>query len=872
MSLATGARLGAYEIVGSIGAGGMGEVYRARDPRLGRDVAIKVLPASFAQDAGRVRRFEKEARAAGALNHPNLVTVFDVGSHDGSPFLVMELLEGATLKEVLAKHPLAVAKAVDYAVQMAVGLSAAHEGGTVHRDLKPANVFVTRDGRVKILDFGLAKLSQPLVGESGDSEAVTASRGTESGAILGTAGYMSPEQVAGQAADARSDIFSFGAVLYEMVSGRRAFQGPTTVDTLSAILNQDPPELARVNGPVPPALERIVRHCLEKEPSRRFRSAHDLAFALEALSGSGTRPGMDTGTVAPVRRWTPAVAGTLLVAGLALAAGSYLAGSRGERPLPSFQRLTFRRGIIGGARFAPDGKTVVYSAEWDGTRPEVFTTGPESPESRALGLAGYRLWAVSSTGELAIEQRAEGVLAQVPLGGGAPRALLEIITAADWSPDGKSLAIVRDWDRLEFPPGNTLYQSRSKRWIYFPRVSPTGDRLAFIESDNSYNASVMVVDLQGKPMVTTRRWKVAEGLAWSPKGDEVWFSASEVGEALTLHAVDLSGRVRQVAGIPGRVVLRDISREGRLLLTRETIWIQIAGVFPGSTQERDLSWLDAPQVADISADGQTLLFTESGEGGGRTSLVYLRKTDGSPAVRLGEGTALSLSPDGKWAAVQPPNTGGPQVVLLPTRAGEARQLAMEPLTERGGVSWFPDSKRLVVCGTEPGHKARCYVVDAETGQTRPLTPEGVRGFGLGGGNAPVSPDGRSLLVWDARDPSVEPAPVAVYSIEAGELQPLRGWTKGGSPKWSADGRAILAHTGLRLGGAPTSFEFEWPPATWLLRFDLAKGVTETLGKLTIADRVGAVNRPTPVLTPDGRYYAYQQSRLLGDLYLVDGLH
>ena len=858
MALAAGTRLGPYEIVGLLGAGGMGEVYHAHDTRIGRDVAVKVLPAAVSGDADRLHRFEQEARAAGHLNHPNVVVLHDLGTHDGAPYLVMELLEGETLRGRLSRGGLPWRTAANLAVQMARGLSAAHERGIVHRDLKPENVFLTRDGHVKILDFGLAKLRPAL--DDAALEGPTASEITGAGAVLGTVGYMAPEQVKGQRADARSDIFSLGCVLYEMVSGRRAFTKETTAETMTAILKEDPAELAGAGSLVPPILERVVGHCLEKRPEDRFQSARDLAFALEALSDSRAS-GIGAATVAPARRGKPVVAGALVLAGLALAAGSYLAGSRIEKPIPSFQRLTFRRGIIGEARFAPDGKTIVYSAEWDGTRPEVFTTRPESPESRALGLPDYQLWAVSSTGELALRQtKRGGVLALVSLGGGAPRAFLEdVFTGADWSPDGRRLAIVRDPDTLEFPPGNTLYQS--KRVISFLRVSATGDRLAFIESNySSYDASVVVVDLQGKPIVTTRRWKVAGGLAWAPKGDEVWFSASEVGEALTLHAVDLSGRVRQVAGIPGRVVLKDISRDGRLLLTRETVWTQIAGIFPGSTLERDLSWLDAPGVGDISADGQTLLFTETGEGGGKTSLVYLRKTDGSPAVRLGEGTALSLSPDGKWAAARPPNAEGPQVVLLPTGAGQAKQFSMDPLAEGGGVSWFPDSKRFVVCGTEPGRKPRCYVVDVETGKTRPLTPEGVRGLGLpSGGNAPVSPDGRSLLVWDTRDATLGPVPVAVYLIEAGELQPLRGWTQGRSPRWSADGRAILL------------FRVEWPDATWLERFDLAKGVREQLKKLTVADRVGFLNPPIPVFTPDGRYYAYEQSRQVSDLYLVDGL-
>ena len=283
MPLTPGSRLGPYEILSAIGAGGMGEVYRAKDPRLGRDVAIKVLPASFSADADRLRRFEQEAKAAGVLNHPNITAVHDIGQHDGAPYVVQELLEGETLRAVLAGGKLSPRKAIDYSLQIVHGLAAAHEKGIVHRDLKPENIFVTNDGRVKILDFGLAKLTHTEE-RSQSTNLPTAPAATEPGVVMGTLGYMSPEQVRGKPADARSDIFSFGAILYEMLAGKRAFHGDSAADTMSAILKEDPPDLSVTNQNVPPGLERIVRHCLEKNPEQRFHSAHDVAFALEALS------------------------------------------------------------------------------------------------------------------------------------------------------------------------------------------------------------------------------------------------------------------------------------------------------------------------------------------------------------------------------------------------------------------------------------------------------------------------------------------------------------------------------------------------------------------------------------------------------------
>src|SRR5271170_6181700 len=291
MTLASGTKLGPYEILSPLGAGGMGEVYRARDARLNRDVAIKILPASFSAAADRLQRFALECRAAAALNHPNILSIFDIGEDRGAPYVVSELLEGETLRDRLRNGPLTSRKAIDYAQQIASGLAAAHEKGIVHRDLKPENLFITNDGRAKILDFGLAKVTRPEADASGDAPTIQAA--TEAGTVMGTAGYMAPEQVRGKPADPRSDIFAFGAILYEMLSGKRAFHGESSVETMSAILKEEPPDLSETNRNVSPALERIVRHCLEKNPAERFQSARDAAFNLEALTeiSSASRTG-----------------------------------------------------------------------------------------------------------------------------------------------------------------------------------------------------------------------------------------------------------------------------------------------------------------------------------------------------------------------------------------------------------------------------------------------------------------------------------------------------------------------------------------------------------------------------------------------------
>ena len=506
MTLAAGTKLGPYEVTAPLGSGGMGEVYRARDPRLSRDVAVKVLPPSFATDADRLRRFEQEARATGALNHPNILAVHDVGAHEGAPYVVSELLEGDTLRERIGAAALPVRKAVEFATQIARGLAAAHDKGIVHRDLKPDNVFVTKDGRVKILDFGLAK----LVGGEMLTEAETNTHGgpagTDAGKVLGTVGYMSPEQVRAQPADQRSDIFSFGSVLYEMLSGRRAFRGTSAVETMNAILKEDPPELSETNRQLPPALERIVSHCLEKNPEERFQSARDIAFDLEQLSGSTTTATPISGT-APARFGLPLLLGGMLLAlGLGVGAGRFSGAARVEPP--SLERLTFRREEIRPARFAPDGRSVVFESTVTGEQaPALFSAQDGSAEARHLGLTDARLAGISSKGELAVlvrsKQKESGArtLALIPMSGGAPREVVEDVDEADWGPDGSSLAVLR-WTggglvRLEFPAGKELYTAASLNGI---RVSPRGDRIAFTEhptfGDN--RGDVSVIDLEGE--------------------------------------------------------------------------------------------------------------------------------------------------------------------------------------------------------------------------------------------------------------------------------------------------------------------------------------------------------------------------------------
>jgi Tol biopolymer transport system component len=449
MTLTAGARLGRYEIRSLLGVGGMGEVYRAHDPKIGREVAIKVLPAALSTDDERLRRFEQEASAAGALNHPNILSIYDVETHDGSPYVVSELLEGQTLRELLSGGaPLAVRKALDYALQTARGLAAAHERGIIHRDMKPENIFVTADGRAKILDFGLAKLVEPD-GDGARTDIPTRKVNTDSGAVMGTVGYMSPEQLRGRPVDPRTDIFSFGAVLYEMLSGRRAFQRDTAADTISAILREDPPELSETNGQINPALDRVVRRCLEKNREERFHSASDLAFALDALSGAQTSGATGAVANAATLKVEPrgAVGGRLgwVVAAVLLASTVALAALYFRRAAPPVETMRFtlpvpEKASYGGAlALAPDGRRIVYAVNTGTGVASLWMRDLASVETRELpGTEGAFLpfWSPDSRH---VGFFAGNRLKKIDTAGGPPQTLAEATADArggTWAPDG----------------------------------------------------------------------------------------------------------------------------------------------------------------------------------------------------------------------------------------------------------------------------------------------------------------------------------------------------------------------------------------------------------------------------------------------------
>ncbi len=850
MSLAAGVRLGPYEVIGSIGSGGMGEVYRAKDTRLSRDVAVKVLPSSFTEDPDRLRRFEQEARATGMLNHPNILAVYDIGSHNGAPYVVSELLEGETLRARIGGTPLPPRKAIDYGTQVARGLAAAHDKGIVHRDLKPENIFITREGRVKILDFGLAKVAHPVASdETALIEPMAGPQKTEAGMVLGTAAYMSPEQVRAHPVDHRSDIFSFGLVLYEMLSGQQAFKADSAVETMSAILKADPPRLTDTRRDLPPDLDRIILHCLEKNAEERFQSAGDIAFNLESIGQSSSTSATVIGQPSTKRsRWmVPALAAAAAVAGT----GLFVAG-RATAPHASeleFDQLTFRRGAVQSARFAPDGRTVVYSAGWEGAPMTLYTAQVGNPESRSLDVQAS-LQAVSRTGELAVLLQPVGnvgVLARMPLGGGAPREILEDVNEARWSPNSDELAVIRTVDgtrRLEYPIGRVLYQPSG--FVSSISIAPSGDRIAFADhpiiGDN--RGDIAIVDTAGKRTTLTAGWEDLGQTAWSPDGKEVWFSGSRKGIDHAVFAVTLSGQTRQVLTGPGSLNLQDVAPDGRVILSNGGRRLSMIARAPGATEEKDLAWMDYSWPVDISEDGRTMLFSEQGVAGGPGYAVYLRGTDGSPAVRLGKGDAHSLSHDGRWAIATDHSTH--MLTLLPTRTGQPRTIPSHGITAYSWAGFFPGDRRIIFAGAGNDGGTRSYVQDLDGGAPRAITPNGV---------AParntVSPDGKWLAAGFQGSVRLFPvdggAPKAVPETQRAD-QPIR---------WNADGTVLY----IRNGRVPAR----------IFAVDVASGKRTLLHELAPKDHVGASGVQEVRLTPDGTSYVFGFIQTLHNLYQVTGL-
>jgi hypothetical protein len=834
MPLQPGAKLGPYEVVGLLGAGGMGEVYRARDTRLGREVAVKVLPRSVAGDPERQKRFEAEARAAGSINHPNIITLHDVGVHDGAPYLVTEVLEGQTLRQPVSLGPMAPASAARIVAQVALGLSAAHAKGIVHRDLKPENIFLLADGRVKILDFGIAKLTREENPATMETTPVFASL-TQAGTILGTVSYMSPEQLRDRPVDHRADLFALGAILYEMVSGKLAFDGESAADRVTAILSADPAPIAESVEAALPGLGGLIRRCLEKRPETRFESARDLAYALEILTQAVRAPGA------------------------AIASDPVAAKS----PVREVQQLTFRDGYVSAARFAPDGRTVFYHGAYEGGDPDTYFTRTDNLDYRPLQLGRAELLGVSSGAELAIglDPRDVGgfirlhTLARVSMMGGVPRELARDVYMADWAPDGKSLAAIREVGgryRIEYPLGRVVHEVTG--WMSCLRVSPDGRSLAFFEhpigGDNAGRLMILEVGQPARPLVDDL--SSASTLAWHPNGREVWFGAvhGEVGTGIIWGAT-LDGDVRVVMQTLGWPAVEDISSSGDLLVARIKPRLRLqTGTRSGAADPTDrveLSWLDWSLARDMTNDGRRALFDETGPGMLHMAATFVRTTDGAPAVRISDGVAMGFMPDEKHILTIDSRQDARTLAIHPLGAGEPLRIPLGDLKCHFARA-FKDGRSVAVVGNYPGKHMGLYRVEIPSGKCTTLTEHPMAMT-----HPVLSPQGDVVLLRQpdgafARFPVDGSPPIAIPGLEKDERP--AGWT--------ADGSAIFI---FRRGVIPSTIE----------RLDLVTGRREPWIDLEPTTRSGADGFISVCVTPDGERYIASYGQHLSELFVVSGL-
>ena len=806
--------LGPYEVIASIGAGGMGEVFRARDTRLNRDVAIKVLPKEFANEPDRLRRFQQESKTLAALNHPNILTIHDAGVQEGRPYLVSELLEGKTLREELNGGALVLRKATDYALQIAHGLAAAHSRGIIHRDLKPENIFITKDGRVKILDFGLAKLQENFKSHI-DEAAPTLVQTTEPGRVMGTPAYMSPEQVRGEVADHRSDIFSFGCVLYEMLSGRRAFRRDTSVQSMNAVLSEDPPDLGTANTDAPPLLERVVHRCLEKDPDLRFQSARDLAFSIEASSSRAYKL-EPRGAAAPAR-WPAtkvlAVAGILVP--LAFIGGFLINNLR--HPARPFSAPGIRYLTYSGHDYSPatsaDGKRVCFSSDRDGIKRiwvKEIATGLESPVTG--GPDDFPRF--SPDGNMILFTRSIGTrrsLFRAPLLPGEEFRIVDDALWGDWSPNGRQVAFVR-WPE---EGGSELYtvgidgsalslvRHFSGPRVSCPRWAPDGHSILVPINDNGHRQSLALLELGTGRLRTwpaPDRANLLSCAAWDQRGENIFCMQAESGSANSSGSTSAlfrlalrGGEFQKVLWSPQHASVLDVLPNGNIVMdarsSREVLREIPIGPSGGSARSLTLGGSTDRQPA-YSPDGKEIVFSSNRSGNlelwalSRSTLAARRLTD-NPANDWDPG----FSADGKSLIWSADRSGNLEIWIANADGTGPRQVTHDGFAAEN-PTMTADGRWIVYHSSHPENAGVWKIHPDGTGAVR--LSDSPRA-----GNAEVSPKGEYAAFVDNKRTSL--AVIRVLELETGKTVPFDiqiPVTKDtaavlGRLRWMPDGKSLV---------------------------------------------------------------------------------
>jgi eukaryotic-like serine/threonine-protein kinase len=885
MALAAGTRLGPYEVTAQIGVGGMGEVYQATDTKLKRQVAIKVLPESVAADVDRLARFQREAEVLASLNHPHIAQIHGLEDADGVKALVMEMVEGEDLAQCLRRGAIPVDEAVVIAKQIAEALEAAHEHGIIHRDLKPSNIKVDPEGQVKVLDFGLAKVFAEEKTDATASSSPTRSREmTRAGVILGTAAYMSPEQASGKAVDKRTDIFSFGIVLFEMLTGKKAFGGEGVPEVLAGIISKEP-DWNALPKDLDSRIWSVLLRCLRKDRKNRLRDIGDVRVEIEDIladPAGGSQAAAAVAVAQPVWRRALPFAAVAVVSGLLVGAAWSLwprlrpgatnlaKGPASALPAFSVRQLTFRQGNINSARIASDGQVIVYAAAWDGEDYRLFTTRLDSDQSRPLDLPPADLLGLSNANQLALSMgrpavdgfEPRGLLAAVDLAGGAPRVLDDGVVAVDWGPDGKLAAVVRRVDgqsQLEFPLGTVVHRAAT---ITVARVSPDGRRVCF-----PINYSDLMQAERGGPVtVLASNLPRITKCAWSPDGEEIWFTYSPTGsgnaELASIGSDGANQRVR--AAFTGHAYLEDVLPGGAALVAAGTLRWSVHGRRLAGQLEHDLGVFDSSRVLHLSGDGSRILVTDN-SASVQSGQVFLRSLDRAQAVQFPIGTPLAPTPDGAWIAVLGDGTTRVEgssnlITLMPIGAGKPRtlRLAVEVqhrvayglginMPEFRTADFSEDGRRLLIPFAQGAddRAPRVYVHDLAADWTRPITPEGVTG------PAVLSPDGRFVA-------SNQPEGLFVYNVDTGERREVPGGKDPGMlARWSAaDGVVYL----VEQDGAGAT----------LVQRNLQTGRREKLRDIRAPDPAG-VSRFDLWVSRDVTSYAYTLDRILTNLFLLEGL-